>query len=123
MADDAVRCRLRDSAHANRVKTMTLPAAEFLRRFLLHVLPTGVVRVRYFGLLANRGRTGKLRRCRALLGAGPPPAPAPPESVATLVFRLTGVDIRQCPVCGRGRLQVVGRLRPGTLPAPVWDTS
>ena len=71
--------RWKDYARGNRVRTMTLPAEEFLRRFLLHVLPTGFVRIRHFGLLANRGRTAKLARCRALLAAVPPTAPAGPE--------------------------------------------
>jgi hypothetical protein len=118
-----VRFRWKDYAHGNRVKTMTLPAEEFLRRFLLHVLPGGFVRIRHLGLLANRGRTAKLARCRALLAAVPPTAPAGAEPVATLMLRLTGVDLTQCPVCRVGRLQVVGLLRPGTLSVPVWDTS
>ena len=103
---------------------MALPAAEFLSRFLRHVLPGGFVRIRHFGLLANRGHAAKLARCRALFAAVPPEAPAVPEPVATLMFRLTGVDIAQCPaVCRTGRLHVVGLLRPGALPVPVWDTS
>jgi hypothetical protein len=118
-----VRFRWKDYARGHRLKTMTLPAEEFLRRFLLHVLPGGFVRIRHFGLLANRGRTAKLARCRALLAAVPPPTPAAPEPVATLMLRLTGVDIGQCPVCRAGRLRVVGLLRPGALPVPVWDTS
>ncbi len=81
------RFRWRDSARGNRRRTMTLPAEEFLSRsldgardrFLLHVLPGGFVRIRHCGLLANRGRTAKLGRCRALLAAVPPPAPAAPE--------------------------------------------
>jgi Putative transposase/Transposase zinc-binding domain len=88
-----VRFRWKDYAHGKRVKTMTLPAAEFLRRFLLHVLPAGFVRIRHFGFLANRGRTAKLARCRALLAVPPPPPSNPLASVAALVLRLTGVDI------------------------------
>jgi len=72
--DDHVRFRWKDYTPGHRVKTMTLPAAEFLRRFLLHVLPAGFVRIRHCGFLANRGRTAKLARCRALL-ATPSPAP------------------------------------------------
>ena len=102
---------------------MTLPVEEFLRRFLLHVLPAGFVRIRPFGVLANRTRTVKLARCRALLAAGPPPAPAAPEPVATLLRRLTGVDITQCPVCHAGRLRRVAVFRPAHLPAPAQDTS
>ena len=101
---------------------MTLSAAEFLRRFLLHVLPGGFVRIRHFGFLANRGRTVKLARCRALLAVAPA-APPPPNSVAALVYRLTGVDITRCPRCRTGRLRVVAVLRPGQTPAPALDTS
>lgn len=120
---DQVRFRWKDSAHGNRVKTMTLPAEEFLRRFLLHVLPGGFVRIRHFGFLANRGRTAKLARCRALLAAPPPPAPPPPETVAALLLRLTGVDLTRCPVCRQGRLRVVAVFEPGTLPVLALDTS
>ncbi len=123
LTDGIVRFRWRDSARGNRLKTMALPAAEFLRRFLLHVLPDGFVRIRHFGLLANRGRAGKLARCRDLLAARSPEPPPPPETVAALLLRLTGVDITRCPVCRQGRLHVVGRLQPGAPPVPVWDTS
>ena len=118
-----VRFRWKDYARGNRVKTMTLPAAEFLRRFLLHVLPAGFVRIRHFGLLANRGHAAKLARCRALLAARPPETPAAPEPVAALMLRLTGVDITRCPVCHAGRLRFVAVLRPGQIPAPALDTS
>ncbi len=73
--------------------------------------------------LANRGRRAKLARCRALLAAVPPTAPAAPEPVATLMRRLTGVDIEECPVCHAGRLRVVAIFGPGHLPAPALDTS
>jgi hypothetical protein len=117
-----VRFRWKDYARGNRLKTMTLPAEEFLRRFLLHVLPAGFVRIRHFGFLANRGRTAKLARCRVLLSV-PPPVPAAPEPVAALMLRVTGVDITQCPVCHAGRLRLVAVFRPGHLPAPALDTS
>jgi hypothetical protein len=124
--DGQVRFRWKDYAHGNRVKTMTLPADEFLRRFLLHILPDRFVRIRHFGFLANRGRTAKLARCRQLLAVPPAPPPGPPEAVAVLVQRLTGVDLTRCPVCGVGRLRVTGHLgplwhRPRALPGE--DTS
>jgi len=122
LEDGQVRFRWRDYAHGNRLKTMTLSAAEFLRRFLLHVLPAGFVRIRHFGFLANRGRTAKLGRCRALL-AVPPPTPRPTESVAALVHRLTGVDLTQCPVCRAGRLRLLATFRPGVRSVPVLDSS
>ncbi len=113
-----VRFRWKDYARGNRLKTMTLPADEFLRRFLLHVLPGGFVRIRHFGFLANRGRTAKLARCRALLAAVPPPVPAVSESVATLLRRLTGVDIEACPVCHAGRLRILAAFADYTRSRP-----
>jgi hypothetical protein len=83
---------------------MTLEADEFLRRFLLHVVPRGFMRIRHFGLLANRTRRGTVARCRDLLGQ-PPPEDAEPASAAVLMQRLTGVDLARCPVCGEGRMR------------------
>ena len=78
--DGRVRFRWKDYADHDRVKVMTLEVDEFLRRFLLHVVPRGFMRIRHFGLLANRTRRDTLTRCRALLDQ-PPPREAPPESV------------------------------------------
>jgi hypothetical protein len=100
-----VRFRWKDYADHNRVKILTLEANEFLRRFLLHVVPRGFMRIRHFGLLANRTRRATLTRCRSLLGQ-PASDEAPSESVAELVHRLTGIDLARCPVCGEGRMQV-----------------
>ncbi len=119
VAAGRVRFRWRDYADGDRVKVLELEAEEFLRRFLLHVVPDGFVRIRYFGLLATRRRTAALARCRALLAQPPPPA-LPPESVRMLLLRLTGIDIEHCPVCTHGSLRRLEVLRP----APVtWDTS
>jgi hypothetical protein len=75
-------------------------------------VPGGFVRIRHFGLLANRTRKAKLARCRELLA--PPPAPAVPlgESVQALMLRLTGIDIARCPVCQQGRLRLTEILAP-----------
>jgi nitroreductase len=110
--DGIVHFRWKDYADGARVKVMALEADEFIRRFLLHVVPDGFVRIRHFGLLANRTRRAKLARCRALLGASPSPAEAPIESVAALMLRLTGLDIERCPVCPQGRLRVTEILAP-----------
>jgi hypothetical protein len=100
-----VRFRRKDYADHDRVKILTLKADEFLRRFLLHVVPRGFMRIRHFGLLANRTRRQTLTRCRHLL-AQLPINDAPSESVAELMHRLTGIDLGRCPVCGEGRMQV-----------------
>ena len=102
--DGRVRFRWKDYADHDRVKVMTLEADEFLRRFLLHVVPRGFMRIRHFGLLANRTRRDTLTRCRDLLGQ------PPPEDAARIgrraVHRLTGVDLSRCPVCGEGQMQI-----------------
>ena len=103
--DGHVRFRWKDYADHDRVKILTLAATEFLRRFLLHIVPRGFMRIRHFGLLANRTRRQTLTRCRRLLGQ-PPTTDAPSESVAELMHRLTGIDPTRCPVCGQGRMQV-----------------
>ena len=84
---------------------MTLEADEFLRRFLLHVVPHGFMRIRHFGLLANRTRRTRVRQCRDLLGQ-PPPDAIPLESSHALLRRLTGIDLSRCPVCGEGHLHL-----------------
>jgi hypothetical protein len=66
--NDRVSFRWKDYAHGDKKKVMTISADEFLRRFLLHVLPKGLVRIRHFGLFANRRRSDALGRCRELLG-------------------------------------------------------
>ncbi|MGH7416358.1 MAG: IS91 family transposase, partial [Candidatus Rokuibacteriota bacterium] len=119
-ADARVRFRWRDYADGNRVKVMDLDAEEFLRRFLLHIVPDGFVRIRHFGLLANRRRTANLTQCRILLAQPPAPPREPPESVRTVMLRVTGVDIDRCPLCHLGVLRRLERLRPTSSP---WDTS
>jgi hypothetical protein len=117
--DDRVQFRWKDYADHDHVKIMTLDADEFLRRFLLHDVPRGFMRIRHFGLLANRTRRALLARCRDLLGQ-PPPAHTEPESVADLLHRLIGIDRSHCPVCGEGRMQVTAIVGRGSPPV---DTS
>ena len=110
--DARVRFRYKDYAHGPLMKEMSLSATEFIRRFLLHVLPSGFMRVRHYGLLANRHREDKLARCRELLGcAAPPPLePGVKESLQQSIKRLTGVDILRCPWCGGGPMRLIERL-------------
>jgi uncharacterized protein (DUF983 family) len=117
--DGCVRFRWKDYADHDRVNVMTLEVDEFLRRVLLHVVPRGFMRIRHFGLLANRTHRATLTRCRALLGQ-PPPEDAQPESAAVLLHRLTGVDRSRCPVCGEGRMQITAIVVHVALPP---DTS
>jgi hypothetical protein len=122
LKDGQVTFRWKDYAHGNREATMALSAVEFLRRFLLHVLPTGFVRIRHYGFLAHRHRAAKLARCRELLGvAAVDPEPPPPASPAEEASHA-------CPACQHGRMLVVEhRPRPTVrqflqTPWP-WDSS
>jgi hypothetical protein len=89
---------------------MTLAADEFMRRFLLHVLPDGFQRIRHFGFLANCSKKHNLARCRQFLGVeAPAPAPAG-KSNRERWIQITGVDPACCPVCHVGTLVVIGPL-------------
>ncbi len=118
LQNGVVRFRWKDYSDGDRMKVMALAAEEFVRRFLLHIVPERFVRIRHFGVLANRSRQAKLERCRQLLGQPLPPPSPTAESVPALLLRLTGIDIERCQVCGQGRLASVEMLRP-TRPIPV----
>ena len=116
LAGDHVTFTYKDYAQGARVREMTVPAQEFIRRFLLHVLPERFVRIRYYGLFANRHRASELARCRELLGQPVAEAEAvqalAQEDWQTRCLRLTGRDPTLCPVCGRGHLRRVEELAP-----------
>jgi hypothetical protein len=120
MEDGRVSFQYKDYADNNRTKTMTLQATEFIRRFLLHVLPAGFVRIRQFGFLANRARGKKLALCRALLGVLPP-AKAP---VIGIDGNVEKPQNRLCPVCKIGHMFLI-RLVPAaqTKAFPRQDSS
>ena len=112
-----VRFRWKDYADGGKRKTMELAAEEFIRRFLLHIVPDRFVRIRHFGILANRVRADKLGRCRQLLGQPPPSkSPSEPGTVRDLMLRITGIDIDLCPACRRERLAVAETLDPTRAP-------
>jgi hypothetical protein len=108
-----VAFRYRDYADGDTEKIMRLDALEFLRRFLLHVLPKRFVRIRHYGLLANRHRKEKIARCRELLAAPTPKPPPEQESGCEKLLRLTGKDLLRCPACGEGRM-----IRIDEIPRP-----
>jgi len=107
---DHVTFRWKDYAHGGKSKTMTLKVGEFIRRFLLHVLPAGFVRVRHYGFLANRVCREKLELCRALLGAVTPPVAAEPVPGPNEAAE-GRPEAHACPACGEGRMVVVETLR------------
>jgi hypothetical protein len=117
-ADGRVAFAWKDYRHESRRKVMRLDAEEFVRRFLLHVLPTGFQRIRYYGLMANRYRDIKLDHCRQLLSAPAPDVELPDlaQDYRDRYQRLTGVSLRDCPHCGRGQMVRIESFLPGALP-------
>lgn len=103
-----VQFHYKDYRHQSQQKVMTLSADEFIRRFLLHVLPDGFQRIRYYGFLSNRHREEKLEHCRQLLGMASAHATThatePPKDYRDRYEELTGVSLRLCPVCRRGHM-------------------
>ena len=120
--NDQVTLSYRDRKDGDRKKTITLDAHEFIRRFLLHVLPEGFMRIRHFGFLANRAKKHALPQCRKLLGLNPALPEIPQRSALELMRELIGVDLSRCPCCQEGTMIVVGEL-PHISPAPKWDSS
>jgi hypothetical protein len=122
-----VKFTWRDYRHNNQQKTMTLSADQFIGRFLLHVLPNGFHRIRYYGFLANPYRQEKLEQCHQLLGMPLTPEsssdPAAMEDYRDRYERLTGRSLRECPVCHRGHMiPVVNLSGVSSLPV-IEDTS
>lgn len=106
----------KDYADDDRLREMTLTGEEFLRRFLLHVLPDRFVRIRYYGLLANRHREKTLALCREVL-PGPPARPKPPKTDwRDRLQSLTGIDPMRCEVCGQKALRLIGEVAPARAP-------
>ncbi|HEX5886093.1 MAG TPA: transposase, partial [Pyrinomonadaceae bacterium] len=101
----------RDRRHGQVRSTMTLRAEEFMRRFLLHVLPRGFQRIRQFGLLANR-RRGELARWRQLLSTTEQPIEPLCQDYQTLYQTVTGTSLRQCPACHTGTMKFFSSLVP-----------
>jgi hypothetical protein len=118
LQQDKVTFSWRDRRHGQVKSTMTLTAEEFMRRFLLHVLPRGFQRIRQFGLLANRWRV-ELARCRQLLDATDRPIEPRCQDYQTLYQTVTGTSLRQCPACRTGTMKFFSSLlalRPYAAP-------
>ena len=126
--DGQVVFHYRDRRAGDIRKTLSLPADEFLRRFLCHVLPSGFQRIRHYGLLASRTKAENLSRVRELLGEPSPPPPTK-KTAAEWVLLLLGIDVHSCPRCGQKALRRE-RLLPlcagsanGSAPTPPTPTA
>jgi Putative transposase/Transposase zinc-binding domain len=120
--DGEVTLSYRDRKDGDRKKIITLEAHEFIRRFLLHVLPDGFMRIRHFGFLANRSKKQALAQCRKLLDCDPALPQSPILSAKDLLLKITGIDLSRCPCCHEGTMITVGDLVPWSR-FPRWDSS
>jgi Putative transposase/Transposase zinc-binding domain len=118
--DGHVSFQWKDYADGSRVKVMRLTADEFIRRFLMHVLPKGFVRIRHFGLMAGSNVATKLPRCRTLLQSPEPVATGPRKTWIDRMLEWTGQDLTRCPHCEgalvRQRIDTTPRTGP-TIPS------
>jgi hypothetical protein len=122
VSNNQVTFTYRDRKDDNKQKVMTLPADEFIRRFLLHTVPASFMRIRHFGFLANRSKKKDLARCRELLSAPAPASDEPPKtSTQELLRDLTGKDLAACPACQTGRLLITAEIL--ARPLPLWNSS
>jgi Putative transposase/Transposase zinc-binding domain len=117
ITDEKVTFTWKDYADAETQREMTLSGEEFLRRFLLHVLPERFVRIRYFGLFANRHREQRVALCRSLL-SGPPAQKLEAESWQARLQRLSGIDPLLCTTCGQPAMRCIEPLAPVRGRAP-----
>jgi len=114
--DGKVSFSWRNYRKGNKTKTMTLQAEEFICRFLLHVLPSGFMRIRYFGFLSNRHRTEKLKLCRKLLHVHQPAVKSTIVDWKERYESLTGKPVDLCPFCHKGHLIPIRNLSPLRFP-------
>ena len=111
--DGQVSFRYKDYAAHRQSKILTLQTPEFIRRFLLHTLPRGFVRLRYYGFLANRQRNEQLEHCRRLLGVEQEPTPVATEKALLAEEPLAPQELcRKCPACQRGKLIIIEVVPP-----------
>ena len=123
--DGKVQFRWKDYRDDNRQKIMTLGADEFIRRFLLHILPDGFQRIRYYGFLANRYRAEKLALCRHLMRMPPPTVKDEVNNDYKDRYEaLTGISLKTCPLCRCGTMVVIETFECTSSPRPPFmDTS
>lgn len=116
MDEHTVTFTVRDNKRSNQTRTLTLEGVEFIRRFLMHILPKGFIKIRHYGLLANRNKKTKLKLCRKLTGSLTYKPKFEGLKTIEILCMLVGRDVTVCPVCGKGKLRTVYSLSPGAPP-------
>jgi hypothetical protein len=104
LAKAKVTFTYRDSCDENKAKQLTVNAEEFIRRYLLHILPSGFMKIRYFGFLANTNKKECIQLIRQLINPDLKVIEKQKETIQEIMLRLTGTDISRCPECGKGKM-------------------
>ena len=120
VTEDSVTFRFKDRNHQNNIRTMTLDAVLFMRRFLFHILPKGLVRIRHYGFLGSPTKKEALALCRELLGenCSDQDSEPVPKNWQEFMQYLTGEDPTLCPICKKGHLIIYEALVPQKGPPP-----
>ena len=113
-----VSFRYKDYSDDQQSKVLPLSSSEFIRRFLMHTLPSGFVRIRYYGFLANRHRNERLEQCRRLLGVTSGATSTTKESQTPLENSDPAPSAKTCPACGLQSLVII-EVVPATRPLPL----
>jgi hypothetical protein len=116
LQDGKVFFSWRDYRDKNKTKTMALDADEFIRRFLLHVLPWGFFKIRYYGLLSSKNHRPKLLKCKMLLGINAKPPEDTIQTWQEIFLHLTGINVLLCPECKKGTMVLHKSFKPGKPP-------
>jgi len=118
LKDDNVTFTYRDRSDENKNKSITVSARELIRRYLLHILPTGFMKIRYYGFLASANKKGSIPLIQRLIDPHFKNTEKQEETIQEVMLRLTGNDISRCPECGKGEM-----IYTDDLPVPLKDSS
>jgi hypothetical protein len=116
--DGKVHFRYKDYGDGNRKKVLALPVMDFIRRFVNHTVPHRFVRIRYYGLLAHRNKKEKRRECLEFFGIENGGRDGQSADWKELFFRVTGEDIRKCPICKSGNMTLCRMINPARYRSP-----
>ena len=109
--NDKVTFTYRNRKNNDAIETMTLTADEFIRRFLLHILPGGFMKIRYFGFLSHKNKKEAVALIRKLIDSDVKLPEKIKEPIVDMMLRLTGTDITCCPKCQKGKMKIIKKLR------------